>query len=114
MSDPAGGARLVANRLDDGARPEQTLVAPYAPAFDGAFALVGGHMERPRGLATVLLLLGVEPAEMLPDAFRRGVLGNALRPHVPVGDVTAASWHENRVIGAALANGAQRPSVLHQ
>src|SRR5262249_60697741 len=89
VDEPDKGAGLVAHRLDDGARPEQALVAPHAPALDGAFALVGGHMQRPRGLATVLLFLGVEPAEMLPDNFRRGVLVNALRPHVPVGDVTA-------------------------
>src|SRR5260370_37941449 len=101
MSDPAGGARLVANRLDDGARPEQTLVAPDAPAFDGAFALVGGHMERPRRLATVLLLLGQEPAEMLPDAFRRGLLVNALRTPVSVGDATASVQRGNSVIGDA-------------
>ena len=114
IDEPDEGARLVANRLDDGARPEQTLVAPYAPAFDGAFALVGGHMERARGLATELLLLGVEPAEMLPDDFRRGVLVNALRPHVPVGDVTAAVEHENRVIGDALDDRAEAPFALHQ
>src|SRR5262249_26706037 len=114
FDDPEGGARLVANRLDDGARPEQTLVAPYAPAFDGAFALVGGHMERPRGLATELLLLGVEPAEMLPDDFPRGVLVNALCPHVPVGDLTAAVEHENRVIRYALDDRAEAPFGLPQ
>src|SRR5262249_39205683 len=96
------------------ARRDQSLAAPYAPALDGAFALVGGHMQRPRGLATVLLFLGVEPAEMLPDNFRRGVLVNALRPHVPVGDVTAAVEHEDRVIGDALDDRAKAPFPLHQ
>src|SRR5262249_34395299 len=51
------GARLVADRLDHGARPEWAPVAPHAPALDGTFALVGGDLKRARGLAAELLLL---------------------------------------------------------
>src|SRR5262249_57348085 len=51
------GPRLVAHRLDHGARPEWALVAPHAPALDGTFALVGGDLKRARGLAAELLLL---------------------------------------------------------
>src|SRR5262249_11901312 len=96
------------------ARPEWALVAPNAPAFDGTFALVGGDLQRARGLAAVLLLLGIEPAEMLPDDFHRGVLVNALRPHVPVGDVTVAVEHEDRVVGDALDDRPKSPLALHQ
>ena len=79
-------AHLVADRLDHDARPEQALVAPHPPALDHAFALVGGELEGARRLAALLLLLGIEPTEMLADDFRRRVLVNALRAHVPVGD----------------------------
>ena len=51
---------------------------------------------------------------MLPDDFRRGVLVNALRPHVPVGDATAAVEHEDRVVGDALDDRPKAPFALHQ
>src|SRR6266478_2394969 len=88
--------------------------APHTPALDGTFALVGGDLERPRRLAALLLLLGVEETEVLPDDFRRGVLVNSLRPHVPVGDVAAAVEHEDRVIGDALDDGPKAPFALQQ
>ena len=80
-------ADLVADRLDHHARPEQALVAPNAPAFDDVFALVGGDLESARRLAALPLLFGIEAAEVLADDFRRRVLVDALRAHVPVGDV---------------------------
>ena len=84
-------ADLVADRLDHGARPEHALVAPHAPALDDIFALVGGDLERARRLAALLLLLGIEAAEVLADDFRRRVLVDALRAHVPIGDVAVRS-----------------------
>ena len=113
--DEAGeGADLIADRLDHDARPEQALVAPHAPALDDAFALVGGEVQRARRLAALLLLLGVEPAEVLPDDFGGGILVNALRAHIPIGDVTVPVEHENGVIGDALNDGAEAPFALHQ
>ena len=112
--EPGQRADLVADRLDHGARPEQALVTPHAPALDGAFAFVGGEVERPRRLAALLLLLGVEAAEVLSDDLRRSVLVNALRAHVPIRDVTAAVEHEDRVVGDALNHRAKTPLALHQ
>ena len=107
-------ADLVADRLDHGARPELALVAPHAPALDGIFALVGGDLERARRLAALLLLLGIEAAEVLADDFRRRVLVDALRAHVPVGDVAVAIEHEDRVIGDALDDHAKAPLAFDQ
>ena len=107
-------ADLVADRLDHDARPEQALVAPHAPAFDDAFALVGGELERARRLAALLLLLGIEPAEVLADDFRRRVLVDALRTHVPVGDVSVPVEHEDRVVGDALDDHPKAPFAFHE
>src|SRR3984893_14047573 len=93
-------------------RPTRQPPAPHLPSHPAPWRARAG--SRRRGLAAVLLLLGVEPAEMLTDDFRRGVLVNTLRPHVPVGDGTAAVEHENRVIGDALDDRAKAPFALHQ
>src|SRR5262249_46708739 len=107
-------ADLVAHGLDHRARPEQALVPPHAPALDGAFALVAGELERARGLSALLLLLGVESTEVLSDNLRRAVLVDALPAHIPIGDVTAAVEHEDRVIGDALNHRAKTPFAFHE
>src|SRR5262249_52313168 len=94
--------------------PEQALVAPHAQALDHALALIGGELERARRLAALLLLLGIEPAEVLSDDFGGGILVNALRAHIPIGDVTAAVEHENRVIGDPLSDCMETPFALQQ
>src|SRR5205085_917351 len=58
---------FVANRLDDRACPERGLVAAHLPAFSPILAFIGGNVKRTRWFAALLLLLGVETAEMLPD-----------------------------------------------
>ena len=112
--EPGERADLVAHRLDHGARPEQALVAAHAPTLDDAFALVAGEMERACRLAALLLLLGVEAAEVLSDNFGRGILMDSLRAHVPIGDGAAAVEHEDRVVRDALNDGAKPPFALHQ
>ena len=107
-------AHLVADRLDHDARPEQALVAPHAPALDDVLALVGGDLEGARRLAALLLLLGIEPAEVLADDLGRRVLVDALRAHVPVGDVAVRVEHEDRVVGDALDHHAKAPFAFHQ
>ena len=107
-------AHLVADRLDHHARPEQALVAPHPPALDHAFALVGSDLEGTRRLAALLLLLGIEATEMLADDFRRRVLVDALRAHVPVGDVAVLVEHEDRVVGDALDDHPKAPFAFHQ
>src|ERR1700704_3975009 len=49
-------AVLVADRFDDGARPEQALVTPHPPALGDILAFIGGDLERARRLAAVALL----------------------------------------------------------
>ena len=65
-------------------------------------ALVGGDLEGARRLAALLLLFGVEAAEVLANDFARRVAVNPLRARVPVGDVAFGIEHEDRVVGDAL------------
>src|SRR5262249_47216184 len=75
---------------------------------------VAGEMERARRLAALLLLLGVEAAEVLSDDFGGGILVDSLRAHVPIGDGAVAVEHEDSVVRDALSDGAKPPFDLHQ
>ena len=85
-----------------------------APTLDDAFSLVAGDLESARRLAALPLLFGIEAAEVLADDFRRRVLVDALRAHVPVGDVAVLIEHEDRVIGDALDDHAKAPLAFDQ
>src|SRR3954463_12180599 len=94
--------------------PERALAPPHPPALDRAFALVCSDLEGTRRLAALLLLPGIEATEMLADDFRRRVLVDALRTHVPVGDVAVLVEHEDRVVGNALDDHPKAPFAFHQ
>ena len=51
---------------------------------------------------------------MLADDFGRRVLVDALRAHVPVGDVAVRIEHEDRIIGDALNDHPKAPLAFHQ
>ena len=112
VSDQRAG--LVADRLDDDARPEHAFVASHPPAFGDVLALVGGDLQGARRLATLLFLLGVEAAEVLTDDLARRVVMDPLRTRVPVGDVAFGIEHEDRVVGHALNEQAEPPFAFRQ
>jgi hypothetical protein len=107
-------ADRIANRFDNGTRPEDGFIAPHALAFDAILALISGHLQGPLRFAALTFLFGIEPAKMLPDNFRRGVLVQPLGARVPMCDDAPRVEHEYRVVGDTLDDRPVSPITLDQ
>src|SRR5262249_35631089 len=107
-------AHFVAHRLDHDARPKSALVAAHTPTLDGVFALVCGDLEGPSRFAGLLLFLGIKSTEVPADDFRRRILMDALRTHVPVGDTSIPIKHEDGIVGDSLDDSPKAPFAFHE
>jgi hypothetical protein len=82
-SAPQTVAGIVAQRIDDHARPELAAVLSHPPAFVLEFSFIKGRSQR-KGRATGnLFTLRVKNGEVLADDLDGSVSLEALRPGVP-------------------------------
>src|SRR5262249_44509865 len=107
-------SRITADRVDRDGRPEAAAVLAYPPAFGFVAALARRELEGARRDAGRPFLLGIEPAEMVPDDFVGGVALYGLPARVPVGHHAARVEHVDRVIDDALDQQAEQALALEQ
>src|SRR5258708_36613723 len=84
--------------MDDDGGPEAGAVLAQAPGLVLVFARGPRRRERRLRFSLRAILLGVKLAEMLADDVFRLVLGNPLRPGIPIGHTSVGIEHEDRII----------------
>jgi hypothetical protein len=77
-------AGLIANGIDDDARPEKRAVLPDAPSIFYVVSGLDRNLECPGGLPSCLIGWCVKAREMLPDDLARGISLDALAADISV------------------------------
>src|SRR4029079_15761234 len=95
-------AGLVANRVDDHARPKMRSVLAHAHALGFETPFARGSFQDALGQTGLAVLTGEELAEMLADDLVRGVALEALSAGIPVRYHAGGIEHVDGKVGDAL------------
>jgi hypothetical protein len=93
---------LIADRINDDARPEAAAVFAHAPTFDLEFSVPLRLLQRKRRQSGAPILFRVESREMRANDFVRAITLHSLGTTVPIGHAALRIEHEDRVVDHAL------------
>src|SRR5258708_38451161 len=103
--------RLVGQRVNNDACPEAAAVLSHAPRLGLVPALAGREFERARWETAFSILSRIQNRKVLTHDLRRRVTVCALGLGIPIGHISLAIEHDDRVLGNAFD---QQPMLLFE